>query len=417
MKGNNHFLSLFAQMGMFLTLALTLSLDGGYSYGAIIVLLGSLLGLGAFRLYRGQRLAREDRQLLLVFVLYGLSFLFFRAYHVFEWSGLDKPSRFILVCLIFLFLRSVALKGYLLWLGAAVGTYSGVGVAIYQHFIDDKARANGFQHPIMFGNFGVLLGMICFAGFIFYIGKKQYTYAFLMFLAGVSGLLVSILSGSRGGWLAIPVGLVYLFWQSRDVIGARLVKQAAVFFVAAMVAVIAIPQTGVSHRIGQAVSDIENYVEPDGSARTSVGLRFEMWKAALHLYKESPILGVGEFDIQAKKQVLADEGIIDQAAVHFGHAHNEYLTNLSEYGTIGFILLMILYIVPLRLFNQKIRAYPSDWNIRCYAMAGGLIPACYMDFALSQSMFSHNSGVMLFSLGIMYFWSVVRNLEAEKAVG
>lgn len=409
-KEANKWVRYWSNIGIFLTFALALVLKSGYSYGATMLLLGAL------GLFIGQRQRfrivwnKSDTCLLMTFVIYGLSFVFFRFVHVVEMPGFDKPSRFVLVLLVYCFLRKYPPQREWVWFGVSIGAFGGAILAFYQRFVFGNLRVGGFMHPIMFGDIGALLGLLSFVGLVYFWSKRQFFQAVFMTIGGLSGLIVSVLSGSRGGWIAIPMALFYIFWQSRDLIGTLKVKIILSFFVIAAVLVVSIPQTGVSQRIDEAASNIKHYVN-SSNVDTSVGLRFEMWKAAIYLFMKEPIVGVGKYDLHQQKQELVNQGLVNQSIVPFDHAHNEYLTNLSEYGIIGFVLLMALYLVPLRLFIHKARLYNHHWRMKCLAMAGVLIPMCYMDFALTQSMFSHNSGVMIYTLAIIIFWSALRSDE------
>jgi O-antigen ligase len=141
-----------------------------------------------------------------------------------------------------------------------------------------------------------------------------------------------------------------------------------------------------------------------------------MWKAALIMFKGSPFIGVGEYGSVSVKTRIVEEGVVSKEVLGYSHAHNEYINALGLSGIVGFIFLMSIYLVPLKLFLKKMRQYPDNWNIKSYAMAGALVPMSYMDFGLSQAMFSHNIGVMMYAFPIVYFWAAVRWAEREELV-
>ncbi|MFM2485822.1 O-antigen ligase family protein [Celerinatantimonas yamalensis] len=394
--------------------AMALMVNSGYSYGASMLLLAALVMLVTRFRHINVCIDRGDRWLLLTFVIYGVVLIGCRFIHVFEIIGLDKPSRFIIGALVYLFLRRYPFKIVWFWYGLAVGAFIGVLIAFYQRFILDLDRANAWMHPIMFGDIGMLMGMLCLVGILYFKAKGSLPSMMLMALGSVSGILVSILSGSRGGWIAMPMTLFYIFWQGREFIGLYYAKRCVVAFILGAVVLVSVPQFGVKSRIETTITNVIAYRQGT-HVDTSIGMRFEMWKAALYMFYAHPVLGVGKYDLHQYKQKLADRGLIDPSVIPFDHAHNEYLTNLSEYGMSGFILLILVYFVPLRLFSAKVKRYSDDWPMKSLAMAGVLVPVCYMDFALSQSMFSHNSGVMMYILTILVIWSAIRACE-EAAV-
>lgn len=402
----------WSSTGIFLIFAMALTIRSGYSYGATLLLLGSLAMLAFNARGTWGLLDKSDKYLLATFVIYGLSFILFRFVHVVEATGFDKPSRFVIGVLLYLFLRRYPFRLSWLWYGFAIGAIAGVAIGGYERFLEGFYRAKSNMHPIMFGDIAMLLGLLSLTGILYFKALKQHRSIVLMALGGLSGIFASILSGSRGGWIALPMAIIYIFWQGRDLIGKKRVKMIFAGFVLLAIAVGCVPQLGVSQRIEDATSNIQNYVSGHDE-NTSVGMRFQMWKAALYMFREHPVLGVGKYDLRQYKQQLADNGVINQEVVHFGHAHNEYLTNLSEYGAVGFILLLFVYLVPMRSFALKVIRYRNNWQLKSLAMAGVLVPVSFMDFALTQSMFSHNSGVMIYILAILIIWAAIRNQEVS----
>lgn len=400
----------WSSAGIFLIFAMALTVRSGYSYGASILLLGALVMLACR--FRGifDGLDKADKYLLATFAIYGLSFILFRFVHVVEATGFDKPSRFVIGGGIYLFLRRYPFKLRWLWYGIAIGAIAGMTIGGYERFFEGFYRAQSNMHPIMFGDISMLLGLLSLTGILYFKALHDNRSIVLMALGSISGIFASFLSGSRGGWVALPVAMIYIFWQGRDLLGKKRVRMIFAGSVLLAIAVGCVPQLGVSQRIEEATSNIQNYVSGHNE-NTSIGMRFQMWKAALYMFSEHPMLGVGKYDLHHYKQQLADQGLISQSVVHFDHAHNEYLTNLSEYGAIGFILLLFVYLVPMRLFAQKVILYRSHWQLKSLAMAGVLVPASFMDFALTQSMFSHNSGVMIYILAIFIIWAAIRNQE------
>ncbi|BBI60630.1 hypothetical protein HSBAA_19360 [Vreelandella sulfidaeris] len=47
-------------------------------------------------------------------------------------------------------------------------------------------------------------------------------------------------------------------------------------------------------------------------------------------------------------QALADEGLIIERAAEFGHAHNEFIDSFAKRGLVGLVVLLAIYLVPMR---------------------------------------------------------------------
>jgi O-antigen ligase len=406
--------TVFCTLGWFfaaLTFALSISIFNGYGIATTLIF---LLSLGAFFLKpKCYELSRDDKSIFWVFVLYAVGmfgFAYLDGWHVRE---LDRPSRFILVLPVMLMLLKSVGREQWLWFGTVVGAITALCLAIYERKVLGLVRAQGGEHPIMFGNTGMLLGLISFVSATYFLANKRYIWLALAIFGGLCGIGASVLSASRGGWVALPLIGFFLLWQSRFLLGRKLVWGVCIASVILVAVAVIVPQTGIKDRIAEAIGDVVKY--HDGTDKTtSVGLRFEMWKGSLSMFKESPFVGVGEYGSAAVKERLIADGVVSPEVRHFSHAHNEFINALGLTGIIGFALLLALYLVPLRLFLRKMRQYPDNWSIRSYAMAGALVPMCYMDFGLSQVMFSHNIGVMMYAFPIVYFWAAVRSAERKE---
>ena len=63
--------------------------------------------------------------------------------------------------------------------------------------------------------------------------------------------------------------------------------------------------------------------------------RFEMWRTALLLSNEHPLLGIGRSGYMEEKQDLAAEGKIGKMTRDYTNAHNDYLDTLVKRGAVG----------------------------------------------------------------------------------
>lgn len=403
--------SAFVWFSAALTFALSLGISSGYGIGTVLIFLSS----SALCVLKPKlsEFTKEDRVLFSIFALYAIAmfvFAYLDGWHVRE---LDRPSRFILALPVMLLLLKLVGRVQWLWFGVVLGAILAFTLAVYERSVLGFGRAQGSQHPIMFGNIGMMLGLISFVSSMYFLAKKRYLWLALGIVGGLCGIGASVLSASRGGWVALPLIGFFLLWQSRFLLGKKTLVGALATSVFLIVVAVAAPQTGIKDRIDEAVSDVVKY-DTGVDKKTSVGLRFEMWKAALIMFKSSPFIGVGEYGSVSVKAKIVEEGTVSKEVLGYSHAHNEYINALGLNGIVGFIFLMGIYLIPLKLFLKKIRQYPENWNVKSYAMAGALVPMSYMDFGLSQVMFSHNIGVMMYAFPIVYFWAAVRWAEREE---
>ncbi|MFI8622628.1 O-antigen ligase family protein [Marinomonas sp. NPDC078689] len=394
-----------------MTFAAAIGIPKGFNVTTLLIILCSF-AMSCFKPL-AQPVDKADKALIWTFFVFGLSLILFSLADHLEMRGLDKPSRFLFVIpVVFLLLRTKGHQEWL-WYGIVVGALLAFALALYERLVEGVSRASGEEHPIMFGDTGMMLGLLSLVASIYFFSQKRFYWLAVALVGSLAGIGTSVLSGSRGGWVALPLITAFLLWECRELLGKKRLMSVLSVALVMVVAAVAIPQTGIQKRVGEAVSNISDYSQGAKSA-TSVGLRFDMWKSAIYMFQQAPMLGVGESQVQPIKRELSALGEINPRAVPYNHAHNEYLQALSTRGVVGLILLLAMYLIPLKLFLHKLRQYKHNWRIRAYAIGGALIPMCYMDFALTQTMFMHNIGVMMFAFPIAYFWAALRWTEREE---
>ncbi len=223
---------------------------------------------------------------------------------------------------------------------------------------------------------------------------------YIPIFASIMGIAASIFSGSRGGWLFLPVAaailLIHLrknntFYSLKNILLSITLLSIAVFLL--------INNTKFTDRIDKASKEVTSYItkNTDVVGSTSVGLRIEMWKAAILAFHDSPYIGIGPgaFDVHLKR--LAEEGIVNKLAAEaiyrkqvqapHTHAHNEYLNTLATRGLLGISTIILVFIFPLIRFIKAEKAgvpLKSD-----FGLAGIFLVTGYMIFSITESVLYH----------------------------
>lgn len=392
-------LRIYTSVAVLLLGAIALIVPSGYSVGAVLLLFGTF----ALPFTRtNARFGRQDWWVVGALVFYALVGLFEAWSDGLGFRGVDKPLRFLLVIPVLALILAFPPRLGWLWGGLALGGIAVGSWGAWQKLLSGVERAGGYTHVIQFGNISMLTGILCLAGMGWaMVQPHRKQWLLLLGLGALGGVLGSLFSGSRGGWVGLPVVLWVLYRAyGRDLAAPFKVGALAIVVVGAL-CVYAVPQLGVQQRVHQAFDDIERYVS--GESRTSsVGARFEMWKGASHLIIEKPLLGWGDNGYQQGMQSLADVGVIDPGVLQFGHAHNEFIDATAKRGILGLIALLFLYLVPMRLFMRQLHS--PNLELRSLAVAGALLPVAYIDFGLSQVFLAHNSGVMIYTFWLVVLW-------------
>ena len=113
---------------------------------------------------------------------------------------------------------------------------------------------------------------------------------------------------------------------------------AAVLALSMATAYMTIPTVKI--RLASIQSETNKYLATE-DITVSAGQRLHFWKISLKMFSEAPLLGMGSGSF---KQILTKTN----DPLHAGHTHDEYLTQLSLYGLIGFVLLISLIIITLK---------------------------------------------------------------------
>ncbi|MGJ7457437.1 O-antigen ligase family protein [Halomonas sp. RA08-2] len=301
------------------------------------------------------------------------------------------------------------------WAGLALAGLGTGGWALWQKAMEGAARASGHAplHAIHFGNIALLSGLLCLAGIGWAWGRHRRAAWVTLLVAGAAGgVLASILSGTRGGWLAVPLvlALFYRAYLSRW----PLVWQGGVLagVITVMVVAYALPQSGVQPRVDIAVAEGQDYLA--GEVRGSVGLRLEMMRGAGLLILERPWLGHGHEGYQPGIQRLVDEGRLAPGVERFWHAHNDLLDAWVRRGLPGLALVLALYLLPLWVFSVRLKT--SDPVRRSLAVAGLLLPITFMDFGLSYPFFAYPVGIAVYGSWLTALWVLMPTEQAQRVV-
>ncbi len=394
-----------------LTFAISISVPKGYGIPTGLIFLASISLI--YLKPNLEMLNEDDKRLLYTFLFFSLSFFISVYLDSSQMRELDRPSRFILVIPVLILLLQYKNHKEWLWYGLVIGAVGAFSIAFYDRYFLGIHRASGGIVPIMFGNTAMMMGLMCFVASMFFFSLKQKGMVAISVFAGACGITASFLSGTRGGWIALPLVGCFILWQSRSLLSRKILLSSLGIAMVFILLVVSIPQTGVQKRISKTVSSLTQYYQGT-NINTSLGMRFDMWKTAFYFAQEAPVFGVGEYAQRIGKKQLVEQRVIPASMLSFNHAHNEFINALSQRGIVGLAFLLALYLIPMRLFIRKMEKYKDNWRVKSYSMAGALIPMCYMDFGLSQVMFAHNIGVMMYAFPIVYFWAAVRWAEREE---
>lgn len=391
-------MSAFSSFCVFITFALSLVISNGYSYGPALLLVTFLIA--SYRIDYLGKLDSLGKIIVLSFFLYFINLAFDIVYHEMPFREYDRPSRLLFALGVMFLLIKYPPKASYFWLGLSLGCVTAGLMAFWQKFFLGVGRPPLHMSQIQFGNLAMLMGLLCFVGAVSKV-KGCERFRSLLIMGSFFGVLASLLSGSRGGWIGFPVIVIFIVGCYVDS-KARALKLMALPLIFLIVLVMLLPQLGVKDRFERAIADVEEYFD-EHKTHTSVGTRLELWRAGLIMFPDKPFLGWGEDGYAAEKARLADEGVVGNSIRYNSHLHNDFMDALVIRGAVGLFILLLFYLLPLTKILSLLVERRNP-NTRPYLVSMAVVIFCYIDFGLTQVFWAHNSGAMFYSFIIVFLY-------------
>lgn len=304
---------------------------------------------------------------------------------------------------LYLFIRTRPPEG-LLWFGVALGAMLAGVNAFYEIFLadhpvaaDQPVRAEGGTSAVTYGNTALLMGIIAIVG-LPYFRKLGSVYVAVPVVALLLGMLGSFLSGSRGGWLALPALVLLLLWHFWRLRYRRSAVVAALVLTGITGLAVLLPQTGVHDRIELAIIELDQYrQDPVTHGYTAVGLRLELGRAAWDMFLQQPLLGGGignSFNAFLIEGIAA--GDYHPVTAIQTMPHNVMLDVLALQGLVGMAGLLALWSALGVVFVKAAR--DPEVRLRTLGTAGLALLLSYVLFGLTDSVMAYGPPLVFFCL-------------------
>ena len=220
---------------------------------------------------------------------------------------------------------------------------------LYQYYYLHLPRTVAFCGPLAFGN---LLGIVMLftITFMLWSDTKKNNKIILLFTTLLFGLNL-LCTLARGAWLGFLGGLFILFWLKNK----KLLIFLATFCI---ILLLGLPPVYVD-RFYSSFNTNDNLT------------RLVLWKAAIQLFLDHPINGVGIGNYSNMFQTKYTQGKDLTTTVH---AHNNFLHYMAEMGIIGLLSFTWLMLAVLRLLYQNYKQNPDpNWRLFFLASFCGII--------------------------------------------
>ena len=284
----------------------------------------------------------------------------------------DAPSRFLFALVVFMAIaryRSAASRVLELAIPAATiitlvlipyvpaTFWSTIPIRLSNHFID----------PLIFGQVALAMGVMSLL-LIRPSEKRRWYVSVFQLIGGVIGIYLSIRSGSRTGWLAVP--LILFLWVVHYIPFSRW-KTAflGVLITALAITAFYLSSNAAKDRVGAAYSDLTKYQWNAVNPETSLGERISWMRIGWYYFSMRPLTGWGD---EGMDQHINDEAIsvfaskVTREGLLVAGFHNDYIANAVRYGIGGLLATIAIFLIPFLFFARCLR-YKS---VQSFAMVG-----------------------------------------------
>jgi len=387
--------------------SLMFAVKGGMNGSFLLLLILSIVVL-LFRPREMQSVIwdREVTFYLLAMSALPLAIFLSQSYHQhYDGHPYDAATRFLLAVPVFLLLRRVRLDVVaLVQYGFPVAAI--IGCLMLKDLGGGRSGIATLD-LIHFGDFELILGMLSLLS-INWTGRDAVLIRSLKILGFVAGIYASIASGSRGGWIALPVfALIFMYFKFGRLSLKAISSMLLVLVMAGFLAYAS--SQAIHHRADETMSDLMTFQH--GNLDTSTGIRLQLYKVAAEVVSENPIFGVGPQGFALEMDVMLKEGKITPMAADLGkgEVHNELLSKTAGMGIFGFVALLLIYLVPLRVFYRAARA--TSAQVRQAGLLGFGFVCGFMVFGLTVEVLNLTMAAAFYSLTVAVMLAACLNIH------
>ena len=326
------------------------------------------------------------------------------------WRSYDAPMRFLVAIPVFLYVYKRNLPVIKLWQWSFPLLV--ITTIVIMPFLPKVAWgvslervSTFFVDPLTFGHITLTFGLLSL--FVVNQLKQENLLSNAIKILGLGvGIYLSLLSGSRTGWIAFPFALI--LWGLSRYENKNLLKTIVFGISFSLLSAFAIYQlsTTVRDRSSLAINEISHYTLNKENPYNSVGARLSMAREGFYFFKMSPCMGWGD---EGYKEHINDpsitqfaDPIVRNLPLEAGF-HNEFITNAVHYGVWGIVSTALVFFVPLALF---LKAYRRRINSQA-ALIGITYMICQLASAMSTEVWNLKFTAALSAVLIAGFCGVV----------
>ena len=341
-----------------------------------------------------------SKAIILVFLVYIIAIIISQfGRYSFTYKPYLDQGRWVIGLPIFIFLYFVRINfaKILDWV-APISIFAAFVGSVYLNPSDAWGNRATVTHidPIAFGFLNLSVGLMCIASVAIDIYKNNYSInTVVKFLAFFLGVYLSIRSGSRTGWAALPIVAILLFY----ILYRPKFWRGVLYSVFVSVVVFALYQLNniVETRVDALLFELVQYPWLGGMAQdTSVGMRITFYRLGYYYFSHSPLFGWGERgfgEIKNAAELLTYSTQYSRDFAFSALFHSEWVTQSVQFGIFGLIGVFMVFMIPLKLFTNFLKLGDDYLKVACMGLA---FMICQFTASLSYEVFN-SKGIISFS--------------------
>jgi O-antigen ligase len=306
------------------------------------------------------------------------------------------------------------------WIGTSAGAVVAALFAGFQIFVMGLSRAHGLINPITFGDTAVVLCAASLIGLshLDFSQNENKKLRIWLVAGSIGGMIASLLSGSKGGWLSLCTVFVFAIIKIiRPINLAKKISTLLFIILLLITTFTVIPKETVQGRLESGWHGLSTWLKTGEVTEMSVSIRLELWTVGIQIFKENPWLGAGHEVTQQRRLDLAASGQFSPRVAEIKTFDNEYINRLANGGILGILPSILLFVLPFCAFYQ-FRNHANS-SVKALAFLGMILPVLYMEFGLSVAIFGTNIFRQVYSswlVTILAMIAVLLQNDAKKSL-
>ena len=206
-----------------------------------------------------------------------------------------------------------------------------------------------FVDVLSFGHLTLLFALLSFAALTFFWSRIGWLSRIASFLSVSVGFYLSVKSGSRTGWLNVPIFLIVWATLFSVPVYGRVKTFIILLLILAAVGVIFYTSPKFTGKVIDAINEISSYHWASKSTEGSADIRISFYRMALFYFANNPLGGWGDLGWME----LMNSPEIAQYASEYARSfpvngfHNEILTSAVRSGVWGLSSSLSLFFFPM----------------------------------------------------------------------